>query len=249
MSRVPDMVLERIAAGEIDASAVDLTPADLERLEALHTSNRAILAQYPPGAMAWRIRSRARPTPKARGALFVAPVVAMAAVAVLFVVPRPEGPPVVDPVVAEQGGIRLKGGETYLLVYKADGRSAEPLTNGDRVAPGDRLQVALVAPEGGQAVVVSIDGRGAVTLHHPRAETSAEVAAGGEHPLPSSFVLDDAPSFERFFAVSSGSPFPVDDVVEAARRLASDPSAAQTAPLPMGPGFSQSSTLLHKEAR
>jgi hypothetical protein len=52
-------------------------------------------------------------------------------------------------------------------------------------------------------VVLSIDGRGAVTWHLPPEYPgpAARLGSGVETTLPWSFELDDAPGFERFVMI------------------------------------------------
>jgi hypothetical protein len=108
------------------------------------------------------------------------------------------------------------------------------------------VQVSYVAAGNGYGIILSVDGRGAVTLHAP--ETGAQsvpLAASGTHALPRAYELDDAPAFERFILVTSSTPFALDEVLAAARALAASPQA-RTAPLPLPEGLTQVSFTLNK---
>jgi len=96
-------------------------------------------------------------------------------------------------------------------------------------------------------VLLSIDGRGHVTLHSPDAgETMATRLSGkGEVRLPSAYELDDAPAFERFFLVRAATPFSIATALDAARALAAQPSARKQS-LALPPGFEQISLALDK---
>lgn len=123
------------------------------------------------------------------------------------------------------------------------------LEPGDRVAAGDVVQVSYAAAGHRFGVIVSLDGRGEVTLHHPRRlDDAPRVRARGVVPLSHAFELDDAPAFERFFfvAASDRTLHPA-AVVDAAKRLASSGLVAmRSEPLPLPEGTAQSSFLLRK---
>ena len=139
-----------------------------------------------------------------------------------------------------------RGLRPHLAVHLANvGR----LESGAQVGAGDVVQVSYVAAGNRYGVVVSVDGRGVVTLHHPsRASDVPRVRARGEIPLPHAFELDDAPALERFFFVTTATrPLETGLVLEAARKLASAGLvAARTLPLPLSDEVDQSSFLLRK---
>ncbi len=102
--------------------------------------------------------------------------------------------------------------------------------------------------EVGEAVV-SVDGRGGVTLHWPEGSgPAAELESGRAVPLPHAYRLDDAPGFERFFLVTGAARFDTGAVLEAARRLAAS-GRARTDPLPLAAGLEQRALVLIKERR
>ena len=137
----------------------------------------------------------------------------------------------------------------HLVIHRKQGRQIVRLGDGAVARPGDIVQVSYVAAGNKHGVVLSLDGQGTVTLHHPGQSTqSPTLRARGEHPLPFAFELDRAPEFERFFLVTSGdTPTDVEAVMHAARRLAaSGPAGAQANPLALPPHWRQASLLLHK---
>ncbi|MBN1838324.1 MAG: hypothetical protein JW820_20865, partial [Spirochaetales bacterium] len=110
-------------------------------------------------------------------------------------------------------------------------------------------QLGYVAAARAYGVILSIDGRGVVTLHFPVGSTGAgELEREGESLLPFAYELDDAPGFERFFFVTGPEPFAVDSVLEAAERLAADPEQARQAPLILPGELEQVSMMLKKTA-
>jgi hypothetical protein len=259
--RTPDWLLERIALGEMPPDRLQRARAQLlaepdgaARLAALERSSAEILHQHPPAAVVAAVRARAsQPVPApARDplrSLFTLglPVAAAAAVVVAVglqaLAPAPAdlrvAPPVED--------TRLKGLRPHLLLHRLTATGVEALDATATARAGDRLQLQLVAAAGQHAVVLSIDGRGRVTLHLPEQGALAmAVPAGGELALPSSYELDDAPLFERFFLVTADGAFDVADVERAGRLLATDPARAQDQPLELDASLRQSSLLLRK---
>ena len=272
---VPDWMLERYALGELppdqsevlrarlqaEAEAVraGLTPkGDLAmRLEALQASDAAILEAHPPRLVAAEVRRRvhlrragegeARRAPAwSRWALAAGPLLA-AAVVLFFVLAPPGGhSPGPDPDVILT---TAKGLEPSLRIYHQAGEAQVRLEAGARVKPADLLQLAYVAKGYDHGVILSVDGRGGVTLHLP-AEPGGSTALSldGEQALGFSYELDDAPGFERFFLVSSEKPIDVQAVLAAATALARGQTAREEA-LPLPEHLHQTSILLEKEPR
>jgi hypothetical protein len=141
----------------------------------------------------------------------------------------------------------LKGGGAYLTVYKQTAMGAQTLDDGDAVVEGSNLQIGYISGPNRYGAVLSIDGRGTVTLLYPvSAAADPLLEAGGEVLLPFSYVLDDAPDFERFFFVVSDKNFSVKEVLEAARSLAEQPRKAKSQNLSLPKGLDQTSILLLK---
>jgi len=137
-------------------------------------------------------------------------------------------------------------GDPGLLVFRKRESRLERLSQGAHAAQGDQLQLDYVH-SAGYGVVLSLDGAGRITLHLPQAGTDAAVRlTNGQVRLPSSYELDDAPRFERFFIVTADAPFSAATVVDAARSL-SHSSAAATGKLPLPPEtFRQASIRIAK---
>jgi streptogramin lyase len=108
------------------------------------------------------------------------------------------------------------------------------------------LQLAYQAAGARYGVVVSIDGRGAVTRHLPEeGEVAAALERGGAVALAHAYQLDDAPGYERFFLVTGERPFDVAPVVEAARWLAAA-GQARAGALTLPGGLEQRAVLVVK---
>jgi hypothetical protein len=147
--------------------------------------------------------------------------------------------------------INYKGGGVEvpqrLYVYRHRTSGNERLRDGARVTRGDLVQLAYRSRAGGYGVLLSIDGAGKVTMHWPEKNdgAAATLQTRDEFLLPSSYELDDAPAFERFFMVHAAAPFSVATAMDAARALAAQPSARNQR-LALPPGFEQISLALDK---
>jgi hypothetical protein len=251
---VPDWKLERILLGE--ESDEGLGPDDRARLEALRASNEEILGRYPPALVAERMARRVREEERAasraapgraaarfRPVLWGAPALAgLAAVFFLSVGGDPAAVADGPEVTRAKGDVR-----PALTVHRRGAGGPERLGPGAVVRAGDVLQLSYAAAGAAHGAILSVDGRGAVTLHHPaRPDGSTALRAEGETPLPEAYELDAAPGFERFFLVTGPGPVDVGAVLEAARRLAADPARAREAALELPAGLAQTSVLLVK---
>ncbi|KFE66173.1 hypothetical protein [Hyalangium minutum] len=261
-SRTPDWLLERIALGELPPEELAAARARLAqepdgeaRLAALEADSRATLEKLPPATVAREVelrsaaarrlevaREQTRPLRRWAPALALVPALAVVA---LFVVVRPVEPPVGDRVDGLEV-TRAKGLLPQLLVHRQGAAEPERLTDGAAAAAGDVVQLSYIAAGHAYGIILSVDGRGTVTVHVP--ETGAQsvaLAASGTHALPRAYELDDAPAFERFLFITSDIPFALDPVLAAARALAGS-ADVRTAPLALPEGFTQVSFTLEK---
>jgi len=270
-ARIPDWLLERIALGELPPeelaaarARLEQEPGGLERLAALEADSRATLERLSPARVAREVDTRfrrgapARPTPARSpwltSAMGLVPVLAVLA---LFVIAQPDpgpdgtpGTPGSEPTGPLAGldpePTRSKGLTPRLEVHRQRAQADELLAEGALAVAGDVVQLAYVAAGHTHGVILSVDGRGSVTLHAP--EHGAQAAAlspSGTQRLAGAYELDDAPRFERFFLVTSDQPFAVEPVLEAARALAASPEA-HTASLFLPEGLTQVSFTLQK---
>jgi hypothetical protein len=269
---IPDLFIEKLLLDELPQQMKERLlqdPAVRRRLEELKAENRQILEEYPPEEMAKAIRNREDWSPQAqsgqaeagrraqdrrgtasRGRLNWPRLVPVASFALLVLVGGllmvTRGPDFFAPQ-SQSAEIRLKGGAAHLNVYIQTDGEARRLEEGERVSEGTTLQVGYVSGQSEYGAILSIDGRGVVTLHFPLSAVTGQVLEGeGEVLLPFAYTLDDAPDFERFFFVVSGRAFSMDRVLEAARELAQEPEQAKTRRLPLPRRLEQSSILLLK---
>ncbi len=157
------------------------------------------------------------------------------------------GAVVTSPVARSDGADRVKGEASSLMLYRKDDAGVELLSDGAPVRRGDLIRIAYRAAGPCFGVIVSIDGAGVVTRHLPvDAESAAPMRPGEATPLDTSYELDDAPKWERFFLVTGETAFDVRAVLDAARGAAAGAGADPPAALALPPGLHQSSFLLRK---
>jgi len=197
MKRVPDILVERLALGELPADKAEAVRARLEaagelhRLTELEASNARILDAYPSRNAAAQIAARAE-APPARRAWLLAPVLLAAAVALFVVIAPPSGDEAVTP---SPDTVQFRG-DAQLMVYQVTDGQAVLLEDGATLGEGDVVQLryrAMPSEVGQQGAILSVDGRGAVTTHF------AGPLAAEAPTLSRSYRLDDAPDFERFY--------------------------------------------------
>lgn len=255
---MPDFLLEQLILGELPPEKeadvlrdLEVEPGGMDRLARLRASNQEILGTYLPERAAAEInrrlaltRSEPRSQPARSRTWVLAPALAAAAVILFLVIlPLKRGP---QPGIPGSGldlqSTRVKG-NPGLMIYRKVQRGVEELQSGAQTRPGDVLQVGYQAAGATHGVIISVDGRGTVTLHFPASPADpTALAEAGAQSLPRAYELDDAPDFERFFFVTSNHPIGVETVLAAGRTLGSD----ETNSLVLPAGLRQTSFLVKK---
>lgn len=259
--RVPDLQLERYRLGELPAAEAEalarrlLEDADLRsRLEELDRSDAGLRRRLPSGLLADAVRSRLRSRQRVRAPerprVRPGPALAAAAAALVLAlathVIAPSSSPRAGRAALETGGDRVKGLRPALALFRKTAEGSEALADGDAARKGDLVRVGYRAAGRAFGVIVSVDGRGSATLHLPeRGRSASPLSPGSTVLLPHAYELDDAPRFERFFFVTSSSPFDVSTVLEAARGAAADGASPSALRLPAP--LEQCTFLLAKE--
>ena len=252
--RIPDILIEQAALGELPPQKIEelRRECDLDaRIADLENSNRQILDRYTPQAMAAAINRRGSSNaPSSRiiqGVFRLAlPLAAAAALFIAVGLPSIRNGQVV-PDDAGALGIRLKGMQPALKVYRQSGSSAEELKNRQEVQANDLLQVSYIAADAQYGVILSIDGSGSITLHYPDyPQGDQRLAAGGEFALPFSYQLDNAPRFERFYFISGAKEIPMNLLMEEAERVAMSRTGLWAESFHLPDGYRQTSLLLLK---
>jgi hypothetical protein len=268
-----DCHLERFVLGELPSELdgkirwmVSVDPELRAAVRAIEASDREILSLYPPPAFKAALLARLKEKGRRRGPAGEAlrrlgrgwflPVSTAAAAAVLLLVVLVPG--LKEMVLGALGSAgpdtsRVKGIEavdtarTQLLIFRQKRDHVEVLGDENRARAGDLLQLAYVAAGDPFGMILSIDGRGRVTLHFPGdREGSTALVQNRKFLLPNAIELDDAPSFERFFLVTSKAPIDVAAVLGRAEDLASDRGKAERSGLDLPAGLDQFSVLIRK---
>lgn len=254
MTRINSKV-ERYRLGELTPSEraeVEALPDLAERLAAIEASDAEILEQYSPTEMTGAILRRAHvaktreSVARRKRASWVAGMLVPLAVAAGFLVTRPDAPVSREMAQVEEGARPKSGHTPSLFLYQQTGDGPERLVNGSEVREGDIVQPFYEAKDWAHGVIVSIDGRGAVTLHHPAVPSGDTGLVQGERVgVAHGYALDDAPEYERFFLVGSDAPLSAAWVVEAAEDLIRLGNP-RVDPIELGPDTVQTTVLLEK---
>jgi hypothetical protein len=265
--RLPDLLLEQYALGELYGAEkarfearLAADPGLRDRLEELRRSDEEILAACPPAEIAASIRRRMLVSAEAAGGGFRATAdrrrflrarsfAFPAAAAVLVLAGAVMARGLFLPARGEV--VLAKGGAPGLLVYKKSASGPALLADGASASAGDLLQIKYAAGGAPYAAIVSLDGRGGVTWHLPSAGAQGEASGlaprieEGGAALASAYELDDAPSFERFFILSSKEDFELSLVSRALGDLARGSEPA-TGKLLLPAGIEYKSLLIRK---
>jgi hypothetical protein len=242
---IPDWKLERYLLGELPhqeledirrrAESDDLL---MKRLAALRQSDSALRETYPsdsvlPGIRA-RMAERVEPARPRRQWLLVA--LPIAAALVLFINPAP------NQIVVD--GNRIKGGDPALYLYRKTADGVEELQNGDIASEHDLIQIKYQPGDKRYGVILSVDGRNTISVHLPeKGRQAAELELGRADTLGFSYELDDAPTRERFYFISSVSAFAVQEAIDAVKTHVPD----QGPQLDLAEGYSQRIFTLMKD--
>ena len=239
---IPELLLERFRLNELPAATFAAVareaaadPVVRARLDLLVRSDDEIRDRYE-GMLVRRVPPRRR---RMRG-LVLAGALAAAVVALITTIPNTIVP------AAPDSDTRIKGGAARpaLTVYRRTSTGSERLADGDVAHAGDLLRLGYASAGRAYGVILSIDGRGAVTLHlPPSGDVAASLAPGGVL-LDSAYELDEAPRIERFYFVTSARPFPVAPVLDAARHAGGAPAV-----LALPAGLEQATFAVQKEVR
>jgi hypothetical protein len=244
--RVPDWLLERLAAGELPADqAAGLlrrlkARGEEQRLNELADSSARILASLPPDRIVLEIERRARKadartkpvaSPRLRPAWALSAVGVCAAGLAFMLVVRNHGVQT-QPAPGESRPeiITFKGDlKPALRIYRKTGSGSEILRAQASVHRGDIVQIRYVAAGRRFGVIASVDARGQVTFHLPESPGAAiALERDGERALPHAYELDDSPGFERFLFVTSNAPFATTEVSHALKNGTPLPASLTT---------------------
>jgi len=269
--RVPDIVLERYRLSELPAAEAERLERQLledetlrRRLGEIEASDGELLRTGLPERLAAGVRREARtdgPRSVTAGRLspawgWLIPAAAVAgAVVLVAVITLPAvrgrmGQPSSSSAGAPASDDRVKGLEPSLTLFRKGASGSEVLADNTVAHAGDLIRVAYQAAGRAYGVIVSVDGRGAVTMHLPPSGSAAAPLQPGDRVLlEQAYELDDAPRWEKFFLVTGNEPFEVAPIVSAARRAAERAGSDGPPALDLPPGLEQASLSIAKKGR
>ncbi|MBI9109252.1 MAG: hypothetical protein JEZ04_21075 [Spirochaetales bacterium] len=233
-----------------------------ERIQELEASDELILGKYPPEKIAAEIQARSaisdagktgntniRKFRLIKYTAFAAAAALVLAFGLSLYTPATNTGGMIE-ASEEISAERIKGLKPSLKIYRRTGESAEILGNRDTALESDLIQIEYIAGSFKYGVIFSIDGRGMLTMHYPTYEgIAAELDQAGAILLPYAYELDDAPDFERFFFITGGSSFNIDEVLDAAYELASRGRVSRREFLALPDTYYQTTILLKKGAQ
>jgi anti-sigma-K factor RskA len=268
-----DYYLERYALGELSEEdlqkieeKISTDPELRRRIEEIELSNRQILSLYLPSAEQAQLHSRSKETQdfsfakrfffsvySKKRIISVSSALLCAVLLFFLIKPGNQQRRITLPFDSTSDTTLVKGlseidlSSTQLLVFRKKKDSVDILLDGNRALEGDLLQLAYIATKKKYGMILSLDGRGGITLHFPAGlSESTELEMNKKAFLPHAIELDDAPEFERFLFITSDSPIDVNSILDQARKMAENPSLAEEENLELPPEFHQYSVLILK---
>jgi hypothetical protein len=263
---ISDYYLERYVLGELPEEETErirqtasADPGLRKALNAIESSNREILALYPPSMVKASLLIHSDEKIR-KSSLFPLKQIltvssALAAITVLFILILPifKNEAEIKPIDTGEDSALVKGidaidlSKTQLLIFRKIDEKAERLEDGTQAKEGDLLQLGYVAVAEPYGMILSIDGRGNITLHYPsKKKGSTSLVLRKKSFLSNAIELDDAPAFERFFFITSESEIDVVKILKAAESLAQDLDRVQQDKLDLGGNLKQYSILIRK---
>ncbi len=243
-TQLSDMLLEQYILNELPRKKMKEieeylknNPEANQKLNNIKKSNTEILSSYDEEEITTEIKRRyeiqknlikeQKPKPVSSFRRFTLPAFAMATAAVILVLFSPTFNNLIrSPIDNDSLEVtRTKGEKTKLYIYRKKDNRVEVIEKGSITKENDLLQIAYVSREEGHGVILSIDGRGAVTLHFPEdSSSSTKLELNKKILLPSAYELDDAPTFEKFFFITSKNKLNVKQILNSAKVQSARPA-------------------------
>jgi hypothetical protein len=260
---INEYYLERYALGELPDEEKEeiqrLTSTDLDlqaALEEIKSSDRDILSLYPPTIIKANLLAQLEKAPDKsfplRRVLVISSAVATFLILILVLPIFKKEPRIIfsdsrQDITLVKGIPAVDLSKTQLLVYRKIQDQVEILTDGKPARTGDLLQLAYITAEETYGMILSIDGRGLVTMHFPQDKgESTALELNKQSLLANAIELDDAPDFERFFFLTSETPIDVDAVLKKVKDQAENTEQVKQSDLDLPESFKQYSVLILK---
>lgn len=268
-NRISDLQYEQLLLDELSKKEKDDImgrPGSSKRLEDLKLSNTEILFNHPPSRIAAEISSKMTAAKISFRFLlpkFASGVAAVALIAIAVINPAPpvmkneirtmgsEQPQTFTPQItnAEQEDSLTYFDSPRLEITRMEKKvSLNQLHQGDILAENDEIMLKYSAKGRKYGMIFSIDGTGFVSLHYPStAEDEPILNNSAGSPLDYALQIDNAPSFEKFYFVTSIDLFEPDTILNIARLSAEYPARVLETTLNLPSGFEQQSVTFYKE--
>ncbi len=237
MNPLSDLKLEQWLLGELSAEESATIEAEINnnvslrtRVEEMKAHTQALLQQHTPEQFKAeverkvhraKVREQHEKTQRSSSVNWK-PLVGVAAFGLAMLILNPFSEPVPEREGQGQGGYRTKGETMHLMAHRIDADTQEQLHDGGMAQAGDRIQLSIAKAKGLAFVVFSLDGNGLISEHYPQG-AAAEIEEMDFLSLPSSYRLDDAPSFEDFYLISSKEVLDKGLVLQAAKEAKNQP--------------------------
>ncbi|PKL16772.1 MAG: hypothetical protein CVV49_14465, partial [Spirochaetae bacterium HGW-Spirochaetae-5] len=277
INQIPDIYIEQYVLDElpenirkeIDALILE-NPSLLTRIEEIKKSNENIISLYPAESMVPEIMEKnsrvnrfKRTSSRDRNSAvkdfikklnslsskrYTLPLASAAAAVVIIFLMIPGVNITENFTKGYDTDIRIKGLESKLIIYRMKGKEVEELKNSDTARQGDIIQLGYIAADNFKyGTIISIDGRGTVTLHHPdSAESHSELIMNKKVLLNRSYELDDSPSFERFIMILSAEPVNTGEILYKAKKLAKNRESSLNGFIDAGKDTAEFSAVIKK---
>lgn len=144
-------------------------------------------------------------------------------------------------------GIRTKGLKPTLTIHRMLGKKIETLAEDSVARNNDIVQLSYNAAGWKHGAIISIDGRGVITLHFPsKIGDSTALTQDRLVNLVNGYQLDDSPDYEKFMFFAARAEFDVGILVKKLRDNKSIKNVEEI-PFPVAGEFVVTSINLKKE--
>lgn len=233
----PDIFFEKALLNELNAQEqcsffqyLDENPLAMEKYKAMQQENNAFFIKYPVQDMVLQIQNsylfeknklKNQRLNKIKKTIYIS-FPSLAAAVFLLIILFPSIHPS-KKIPDELESTRIKGLTPYLSIYQKKNSQIAILKPNDSVNLADQIQIGYISAGYPYGVIFSVDGSGSVTLHYPEdVDLPAKLETGNkEILLTSSYQLDDAPDFEKFYFITSHQPLDTKTILAQAKKTAS----------------------------
>lgn len=202
-----NLKLEKYLLNELspeEMNKIESNPIENEYIDYLKKDNEDFFNKFDIKKLAEETEKKA--SEKAKIIKFpVKTISTIAAAAACFILTINLLPNIINNKVEEEV-ILLKGSQSLYIYLKTDDK-VEKLKDLDKVKESDQLQITYQSKDN-YGIIFSVDGLNNITYHYPESfNNSTSMEIGKEVSLPTSYILDNAPYFEKFYMITSKESF------------------------------------------